>query len=43
MNQYKNPEWWTDEIDSAWERTKAALKRDWDQTMHDVGGRKPDL
>ena len=38
----KNPSWWTDENDSAWERTKAALKRDWDQTKHDLGGDEPD-
>jgi hypothetical protein len=42
MNQYKNPKWWTKENDSAWDRTKAAFKRDWDQTKHDVGGKKPD-
>jgi hypothetical protein len=41
MNQYKNPTWWTNEDDSAWERTKAAFKRDWDQTKHDVGGNEP--
>ena len=38
----KNPSWWTDDNDSAWERTKAALKRDWDQTKHDLGGDEPD-
>lgn len=42
MNQYKNPTWWTKENDSAWERTKAALQRDWDQTKHDFGGKEPD-
>ena len=42
MKQYKNPEWWTKENDSAWDRTKAALKRDWDQTKHDFGGNEPD-
>ena len=42
MNQYKNPNWWNQENDSAWERTKAAFKRDWDQTKHDLGGHKPD-
>ena len=40
--QYKNPTWWTAENDSAWDRTKAAFKRDWDQTKHDLGGKKPD-
>jgi hypothetical protein len=42
MNQYKNPTWWTKDEDSAWERTKAAFKRDWDQTKHDLGGKQPD-
>lgn len=42
MNQYKNPNWWNQEHDTAWERTKAAFKRDWDQTKHDVGGHEPD-
>lgn len=39
---YKNPRWWNREYDSAWERTKEAFKRDWDQTRHDVGGDEPD-
>src|SRR4029450_12636062 len=39
---YKNPRWWNAQNDSAWERVKAAFKRDWDQTKHDVGGKKPD-
>lgn len=42
MTQNKNPSWWTSENDSAWERTKAAFKRDWDQTKHDFGGKEPD-
>lgn len=42
MNQYKNPTWWTKENDSTWEKTKAAFKRDWDQTKHDMGGKEPD-
>jgi len=42
MNTYKNPTWWTSENDSAWERTKAAFKRDWDQTKHDMGGKQPE-
>ena len=41
MNQYKNPTWWTTEDDSAWDRTKAAFQRDWDQTKHDLGGDEP--
>src|ERR1035438_1275997 len=31
MNQYKNPNWWNQENDTAWERTK-----------HDLGGHQPD-
>ena len=42
MKQYKNPTWWTKDNDSAWERTKEAFKRDWDQTKHDFGGKQPD-
>jgi hypothetical protein len=38
----RNPEWWNTENDSAWERVKAAFKRDWDQTKHDFGGDEPD-
>jgi hypothetical protein len=39
---YKNPKWWNAQNDSAWERVKAAFKRDWDQTKHDLGGHEPD-
>ena len=39
---HKNPTWWETENDSAWDRVKAAFKRDWDQTMHDMGGDEPD-
>lgn len=42
MNSYKNPNWWTADNDSAWEKIKDAFKRDWDQTKHDFGGRQPD-
>jgi hypothetical protein len=42
MKQHSNPKWWTKENDSSWDRVKAAFKRDWDQTKHDVGARKPD-
>jgi hypothetical protein len=38
----KNPTWWNKDNDSSWDRVKAALKRDWDQTKHDVGGDEPD-
>ncbi|HEY3853145.1 MAG TPA: hypothetical protein VGO67_01985 [Verrucomicrobiae bacterium] len=39
---YRNPKWWTEENDSSWDRAKAAMKRDWDQTKHDFGGNEPD-
>jgi hypothetical protein len=42
MKRNKNPWWWNKEHDSAWNRVKAAFKRDWDQTKHDFGGREPD-
>jgi hypothetical protein len=42
MNSYNNPNWWTTENDSSWEKVKAAFKRDWDQTKHDFGGKQPD-
>jgi len=39
----KNPKWWNNQYDSAWERVKAAFKRDWDQTKHDVGAHEPNI
>jgi hypothetical protein len=42
MSQYKNPKWWTKEHDSTWNRVKMAVKRDWDQTKHDVGANEPE-
>lgn len=42
MTNTRNPKWWNDTHESAWNRVKAAFKRDWDQTKHDVGGREPD-
>src|SRR5665213_3610272 len=42
MIQRSNPKWWTKDNDSSWDRVKAAMKRDWDQTKHDVGAKKPD-
>lgn len=36
-----NPKWWNQEHDSAWDRMKDAMKRDWEQTKSDLtGGRK---
>ena len=42
ITAHKNPSWWTEEHDSSWDRVKAAFKRDWDQTKHDLGGNQPD-
>ena len=42
MKERRNPKWWNQEQDSAWDRVKAAFKRDWDQTKHDFGGDEPD-
>ena len=38
------PKWWTKDHASAWERAREAMKRDWEQTKHDVrlGGRDLD-
>lgn len=38
-----NATWWSKDYDSSWEKVKAAFRRDWDQTKHDFGGKKPDL
>ena len=38
------PSWWTEEKHgSAWQRVKDAMKRDWEQTKHDLGGKGADL
>lgn len=38
------PSWWNQETHgSAWDRVKEAMKRDWEQTKHDFGGKAPDL
>src|SRR5690349_13744166 len=42
MPDKRNPKWWNSQNESSWERVKAAFKRDWDQTKHDVGGNEPD-
>jgi hypothetical protein len=36
----KNPSWWNKEHDSAWDRVKAAMKRDWEQTKSDLSAHK---
>lgn len=33
---YRDPPWWNDKHSSGWERTKEALRRDWEQTKADV-------
>jgi hypothetical protein len=42
MKQRQNAKWWNETHESGWERVKAAFKRDWDQTKHDLGGKQPD-
>jgi hypothetical protein len=32
----KKPNWWNQEHDSAWDRVKDAMKRDWEQTKSDL-------
>jgi hypothetical protein len=34
-NENANPNWWTAQHASAWDRVKEAFARDWDQTKHD--------
>lgn len=36
--QQTHPQWWTPTYDSAWERGKAAFRRDWEQTKRDLTG-----
>lgn len=42
MKDTRNPKWWNKDHQSSWDRVKAAFKRDWDQTKHDLGGHQPD-
>jgi hypothetical protein len=37
MTALKDPSWWNDKHASAWERSKEALRRDWEQTKADFG------
>jgi hypothetical protein len=32
----EKPSWWTDTHTSVWEHVKEALRRDWEQTKHDL-------
>lgn len=43
QNAARRPAWWSNQHDSAWERTKEALKRDWEQTKNDLTGGGQDL
>lgn len=37
MRAPKDPSWWNDVHSSAWQRSKEALRRDWEQTKADLG------
>ena len=39
----RDPQWWTDEHSSSWERAKHALRRDWEQTKGDLADTGVDL
>ena len=43
QNAERRPAWWSNQHDSAWERTKEALRRDWEQTKNDITGGGHDL
>lgn len=34
------PNWWNDQHASAWDRVKEALRRDWEQTKHDLSKKR---
>jgi hypothetical protein len=36
MNTQDAPPWWTRDHASAWERVREAVRRDWEQTKHDL-------
>jgi hypothetical protein len=36
MGTMQDPRWWSEAHGSAWERVKAAFRRDWEQTKHDL-------
>ncbi len=39
----RDPDWWTDEHSSSWERAQQALRRDWEQTKGDLADTGVDL
>lgn len=41
--KFADPTWWNDSHNSAWERTKEALHRDWEQTKADLSNRGKEL
>jgi hypothetical protein len=43
MGTVNDPRWWSEEHRSAWERVKAAFRRDWEQTKADVSSKGKDL
>ena len=43
MGTARDPRWWSEEHRSAWERVKAAFRRDWEQTKADVSSKGRDL
>jgi len=43
MKNKNNPSWWNDEHESAWDRVKGAMKRDWEQTKADVSSKGHEL
>jgi hypothetical protein len=43
QNAARRPGWWSTTHDTAWQRTKDALRRDWEQTQNDITGGGHDL
>jgi hypothetical protein len=43
MGTFNNPKWWSTEHQSAWDRIKAAFRRDWEQTKADVSDKGHEL
>ena len=39
----RNPLWWKDQHNAAWDRVRDAFQRDWEQTKVDLAGLGPDL
>ena len=43
MGTTRDPKWWADNHAGAWERMKAALRRDWEQTKADLSSKGQEL